>query len=124
DAFIIDAVRFVPQSRQRLFVVGTRTSAVSALNDSPKFYESDCRPSALADFILWNPEINWRIRRLPPLPSSKTRLESILDDPSPNSRMWWSRERAEYLLNQMSLKHRTEADRMIQGNRISYGTVF
>ena len=70
DAFIIDAVRFVPQSRQRLFVVGTRTERVSALNETPKFYESDCRPSALADFIMWNPEINWRIREMPRPPDA------------------------------------------------------
>jgi DNA (cytosine-5)-methyltransferase 1 len=38
--------------------------------------------------------------------------------------MWWSRERAEYLLNQMSPKHRAEAEAMIQGRDISYGTVF
>jgi len=78
DAFIIDAARFVPQSRQRLFVIGTKTQEVSALNDTPKFYESDSRPSALADFILWNPDINWRIRRIPPLPSSQNNLRTFL----------------------------------------------
>ncbi len=70
DALIIDAVRFVPQSRQRLFVVGTRTQTTSAVNETPRFYEGDCRPPALADFILWNPEINWRIREMPRLPES------------------------------------------------------
>lgn len=124
DAFIIDASRFVPQSRQRLFVVGTETSNASALNDTPKFYESDCRPPALADFILWNPEINWQIRPMPPLPLPKLTIEDILEKLSPNSQMWWSRERCDYLLNQMSLKHRATAETMIHGTRTSYGTVF
>ena len=124
DAFIIDAGCFVPQSRQRLFVVGTKTPNVSALNETPKFYQSDCRPPALADFIMWNADINWRIRQLPPLPVSKIRLPDILEDLSPNSEMWWSRERALYLLNQMSPKHRSQAEAMIQGKRTSYGTVF
>jgi DNA (cytosine-5)-methyltransferase 1 len=124
DAFVIDAVRFVPQSRQRLFVVATKTSHISALNETPKFYQSDCRPPALADFILWNPEINWRIRQLPPLPNIKTKLSDILEDLSPNSQMWWSRERADYLLNQMSPKHRAQAETMISGKCMSYGTVF
>ena len=124
DALIIDAGRFVPQSRQRLFVIATKTSDVSALNETPKFYQSDCRPSALADFIMWNADINWRIRRLPPLPTTKAKLSDILQDLSPNSKMWWSRERAEYLLNQMSPKHRAEAETMIQGNHVTYGTVF
>ena len=124
DAFIIDASRFVPQSRQRLFVVGTKRSEVSALNETPKFYESDCRPPALADFIMWNADVNWRIRPLPPLPAMKSQLPDILEDLSPNSQIWWSRKRAEYLLAQMSPKHRAQADAMIQGDRTTYGTVF
>jgi DNA (cytosine-5)-methyltransferase 1 len=124
DALIIDAGRFVPQSRQRLFVIGTKTSNVAALNDTPKFYQSDCRPVALADFIMWNADINWRIRQLPPLPANETRLPDILENLSPNSKMWWSQERADYLLNQMSPKHRAQAEAMINGYRISYGTVF
>ena len=124
DAFIIDAVRFVPHSRQRLFVVGTRTESVSAVNETPKFYESDCRPPALADFILWNPEINWRIRKMPQLPKSQLVLADILENMSPNSLIWWSRQRSDYLLNQMSTKHRAVADEMIHGSKTTFGTVF
>jgi DNA (cytosine-5)-methyltransferase 1 len=124
DAFIIDAVRFVPQSRQRLFVVGIKTSYVSALNETPSFYQSDARPAALADFILWNPEINWLIRCLPALPNFQVHLEDILDDLPSNSPIWWSSERCDYLLNQMSPKHRAEAEAMIRGQRTTYGTVF
>jgi len=124
DTFIVDAVHFVPQSRQRLFVIGQKTEAVTGLNDSPKFYESEVRPAALADFILWHPEINWRIRQLPPLPVLNRRLDDILENLSPNSQMWWSRERCDYLLNQMSPKHRATADKMIAGKQTTYGTVF
>lgn len=124
DALIIDAVRFVPQSRQRLFVIATKTTTVSALNDTPKFYQSDCRPSALADFIMWNAEINWQIRQLPPLPTTKIRFPDLLENLSPNSKIWWSRERAEYLLNQMSPRHKAKAQEMIRGAQVTYGTVF
>ncbi len=124
DALIIDAGRFVPQSRQRLFVVGTKTANIATLNETPKFYESDCRPPALADFIMWNGDINWRIRPLPPLPISEKRLPDILENISLNSKIWWSDERCEYLLNQMSPKHRAQADAMIKGKQTTYGTVF
>lgn len=67
DAFIIDAARFVPQSRQRLFVVGVKTEAPDLLRETSNFYESDVRPPALASFILLHPDIAWRIRELPPL---------------------------------------------------------
>ncbi len=124
DAFIIDAARFVPQSRQRLFVIGIKTGEVVPLNDSPRFYESELRPPALASFILMHPDINWRIRQLPRLPKSTRRLTNILEDLPPNHAMWWSRKRAEYMLNQMSPKHRCQAEAMINSTIIQYGTVF
>jgi DNA (cytosine-5)-methyltransferase 1 len=125
DAIIIDAARFVPQSRQRLFVVGTRTRQTDEINETPGFYESEVRPPALASFILMHPDINWRIRELPPLPRKRSNcLADMLEDLPPNHQMWWSRQRCEYMLNQMSPKHRAEADAMIQGTTIRYGTVF
>ncbi len=124
DTLIIDAARFVPQSRQRLFVIGIKTREISAFNETPGFYESQVRPPALASFILMHPDINWRIRQLPSLPQCAKRLPDILEDLPPNHHMWWSRTRCDYVLNQMSPKHRAQAEVMIRGNTIRYGTVF
>jgi DNA (cytosine-5)-methyltransferase 1 len=124
DAFIIDAARFVPQSRQRLFVVGKRRKGLKHIHDTPTFFQSDCRPAALADFMLWHGDIDWELRSLPPLPMRRVVLSDILEALPPNSKAWWSRDRAEYLLNQMSPRHRAIADSMIRGNEISSGTVF
>lgn len=124
DTFIVDAARFVPQSRQRLFVVGIKTTKASEFRDTPSFYESEVRPPALASFILMHPDIQWNIRNLPPLPLSSIRLDDIVEDLPLNHWMWWSKERCDYLLNQMSAKHRAQADEMIKGKTISYGTVF
>lgn len=125
DAFQIDASLFVPQSRQRLFIVGKREKSRSErVEETPSFYASQCRPPALADFILWNPDINWSIRALPKIPRSETCLSDVLEDLPANSAHWWSRDRAEYLLSQMSDKHRAMADSMIQGRQTTCGTVF
>lgn len=126
DPFIMDAAMFVPQSRQRLFVVGILESCIpsSETREQLSFYQSPVRPPALADFILHHPEINWNIRTLPTPPTRKLSLVDILDDPDETSPEWWSAERAEYLLNQMSTRHREMAERMIRGRRYSYGTVF
>ena len=124
DAFIIDAARFVPQSRQRLFVVGVKTARSSELHETPGFYESEARPPSLASFILMHPDVAWSIRQLPPLPVCTMRLDDILEDLPLNHQMWWNRERCEYMLNQMSPKHRAQADAMIKGKSVTYGTVF
>jgi DNA (cytosine-5)-methyltransferase 1 len=125
DAFIIDAARFVPQSRQRLFVIGVLEEK-NELHDvkTPIFYESDVRPKALAYFILSHPEINWQIRNLPSQPHNQNRLEKIIEDLKDDSPEWWSKERAEYLFNQMSPRHRLIAEQMMAGSEWSYGTVF
>ncbi len=124
DAFIIDAARFVPQSRQRLFVIGSKASEPYALRETPGFYESEVRPPALASFILMHPDIAWRVRDIPPPPKCAKRIDEIIEDLPINHQMWWSRQRCEYMLNQMSPKHRAQADAMIRGEKTAYGTVF
>jgi DNA (cytosine-5)-methyltransferase 1 len=52
------------------------------------------------------------------------KLADIVEDVPLNSELWWSQERCEYLLNQMSDKHRKEAERMMAGSQRTYGTVF
>ena len=125
DAFIIDASLFVPQSRQRLFVIGRLDrKKVARVSETPSFYQSQLRPLQLADFILWHPEIRWSIRGLPPIPRFSTTLADILEDIPTNSTYWWDQKRSAYLLNQMSDRHRAVADAMISGKTTTYGTVF
>jgi DNA (cytosine-5)-methyltransferase 1 len=125
DALMIDAAHFVPQSRQRLFIIGIRgLPQPSRIRETPSFLEGPARPSALADFILWNPDISWSIREVPCLPERTSFLSDILEDLPHNSSYWWSDERAHYLLNQMSPRHREIAEAMISGKTTTYGTVF
>jgi DNA (cytosine-5)-methyltransferase 1 len=51
-------------------------------------------------------------------------LADILEDIPDSAAEWWRPDRAEYLLNQMSPRHRLTAEHMISGGEWSYGTVF
>lgn len=126
DAFIINAVRFVPQSRVRLFVVGHRTIGKSERVSEKQlsFYQSDLRPSKLADFILRHPEINWSIRDLPNLPKTNARLVDIIEEISETSKDWWNAERVEYLLNQTFDRHRVLIETAKRGSDYTYFTAF
>ncbi len=126
DAFIIDAVQFVPQSRQRLFIIGVLDDHIDR-RDGEEFHlivESELRPRALTNFIISHSDIRWNIRYLPTPQKSNVRLEDLIDDLPESSPEWWSPARAEYLLNQMSVRHRKLADEMIEASEWSYGTVF
>ena len=126
DTFILDASRFVPQSRQRLFVVGMQENFEFALNvkEQIHFFESEARPKALADFILNQNGIRWSIRNLPSQPQRITNLTDIIEDIPDDSSVWWSRDRSRYLIDQMSPRHRKIADAMIDGDNHTFGTVF
>ena len=120
DAFVLDAAWFVPQSRQRLFVVGANVPPTGVLQDM----ESQQRPRALCDFINANPAISWSMRPLPSIERRATSLEDVVEGISDDSPLWWSPERVEYLLRQMSDRHRIVADYMVSASKWSYGTVF
>ncbi len=126
DAIIIDASRFVPQSRVRLFVVGAFSDnhANWEIHDTLRFYESDVRPKALADFIFTHPEIVWNVRQLSSLPKSGMTLEDIIEELPDDSDFWWDAKRRNYLVNQMSEKHAGQLRQMLDARKWSYGTVF
>jgi DNA (cytosine-5)-methyltransferase 1 len=125
DAFILDAVSFVPQSRARLFVVGILNQE-DPLREvpHPAALVSKVRPRALAEFIRAHSDIQWDIRMLPDPPETEDRLVDVVEDLPEDAPEWWSKERTEYLLNQMSSRHRRIADEMIRKRDWSYGTVF
>jgi len=124
DAFIIDARRFVPQSRARLFVLGKHKDVFSSNIEANLAPVGECRPDSLAEFIFLNRDIRWNIRELPPLPCRDLDLCDVLDDLPDDAPQWWSRERAEHLYSQMSARHLAMADKMIADRCWSYGTVF
>ena len=126
DPMIIDAARFVPQSRVRLFVAACLQNGhgMWRVQETPSFYESDIRPRPLAEFILRHPEIVWNIREVPPLPANALALPDILEDLPDASLFWWNDARRDYLINQMSERHAAQLKKMMEGRKRTYGTVF
>jgi len=125
DTFMLDAAAFVPQSRPRLFVVAILSDGEDIKSSFDAIRrETTVRPKSLMKFILSNRDIRWCLRVLPePVPDSNP-LEAILEDLPDDSPFWWNDKRAEYLLNQMSPRHRRIAEQMMEGAEWSYGTVF
>jgi DNA (cytosine-5)-methyltransferase 1 len=121
DAFILNAVHWVPQSRARLFVVARAEDKGERQNYAT---ESASRPEMLSKFINLHQEIVWDINRLPKLPNANSRLKSIIEDLPPGDPHWWSQERADYFMGQFSAKHAAQAKRMVDGKVYTYATAF
>lgn len=122
DAFILNAVHWVPQSRVRLFVVAKTADAGGSGN--PYAIGCDARPESLCVFINTHPNICWDIRDLPRLPKPRLTLKDIVEDLPDDDPQWWSRTRSEYFFNQLSKRHLLAATRMIEQRAFSFATAF
>lgn len=124
DAFIVNAVHFVPQSRVRLFIIGRQTEDP---NPIIKDYlpETELRPAKLVEFIKQHPEIRWAINTaLPKLPALNTNLISIVEKVPKSNSIWWGRERVDYLLNQTFERHLSKILELKEQKYYSYLTAF
>lgn len=121
DAFILNAVRWVPQSRARLFVVAKRDDG----NERQPFAtETDSRPESLLEFINTHQNIRWDIRELPPLPKATAHLSEIIEDLPNDDPHWWNDDRTKYFMNQLSWRHEVLAKVMMGRRFYSYATAF
>lgn len=121
DAFILNALHWTPQSRQRLFVVATEDDGEPRKTMA---MTTDARPDALARFINTHPELRWNLRKLPPLPPQSQRLESVVEDLPDDDEHWWNEERTAYFMNQLSERHAAVAAEMMANPLPSYATAF
>lgn len=124
DVLMVDAAYFVPQSRLRLFVVAKRLDAPAALDQAAPPGVSTTRPKPLVEFIQANPDVRWDLAELPELAVERRTLTSILERLPEDDPAWWSPERTDYFMSQLSDRHRAVAETMIAGKRSSYATAF
>ena len=107
DAFVLDAARFTPQSRQRVFVIGTKTPAqaegVTTLLDRGP----DLMPSSLRRRIEGNQDLLWFGLELPEPPShGRIKLFSVIERLADDDERWWPKDKVKKHLNMMNARHR------------------
>jgi DNA (cytosine-5)-methyltransferase 1 len=125
DAFILDAKNFAPHSRPRMFIVATDKNLSQQI--PPALWSDDPGPlrgRPLGEFLREHDDLEWRFRSLPTPPPRSTSLRDVVEDLPENDRRWWSEERLNRLLGQMSERHRNIADEITCGHIRRYGTIF
>ena len=123
DALILDAAWFVPQSRQRLFVIGVQRDFLLKTSSSLPL-ASRVRPKALVDFILGNPDLGWNLTPIAGPETVVSTLADVLEDLPDDHPDWWSRERVAYFENQTSERHRAQLSQFRSQEGWSYATAF
>jgi DNA (cytosine-5)-methyltransferase 1 len=125
-AMVIDAVRFLPQSRPRLFIVAaaidvTLPSRLTLSEPAEAWHPASLRraygnmPGSLRESWIW-----WN---LPESPRRKLTLTDIIED-EPTGVDWHSREHTQYLLGLMSAVNRRKVDQVRAFGQRRVGTIY
>ncbi len=126
DAFVLDALHFTPQSRQRVFLVGINRPVLKFDQSMVTTRLPSLATDRLKAAILANLDLNWfslNIPKPPPLHESglsEQVIEQLLDIDG----RWWPEEKVARHLDMMEPSHRKRVDELANGERWSYRTFY
>lgn len=99
EVLAIDARHFVPQSRPRMFIVGTLDPPPSV----PLLTPTELRPMWAVRFVEQNCDLRLHAHdQLPPLPVGPNSLDGYVDEFPAERPEWWDPDRASHFLDSMS----------------------
>lgn len=101
DLLVIDARRFVPQSRPRLFLVGVSSEVASGVRWEPHPF----RPDWTQQFARENADLRLHAFPLPTPPSDGGSLADIAESLPPDDRRWWGTDRATRFIESLNGLH-------------------
>jgi DNA (cytosine-5)-methyltransferase 1 len=125
DVFILDALRFTPQSRPRVFLIGckyppTPTTAELILTRPKSLLSTQLRKSIIA-----NKDLRWFYNPIPePPPLLKNGLAKIVERLPDSDSRWWTEEETQRHLAMMHDSHRSRVMQLAERPTYSYRTFF
>jgi len=126
DVFTLNALRFTPQSRLRVFLVGMRlpinhNTAVELILTRPKSLLSD----RLRRSVIANKDLQWFYNGIPEPPMLKSAgLSGIIEQMRDSDTRWWPNHQVNRHLAMMKEPHRERVEQLAQGAHFSYRTFY
>jgi DNA (cytosine-5)-methyltransferase 1 len=119
DVLAVDARRFLPQSRPRMFVVG-------AQNPPPDTTEphSELRPDYL-QWVFGDPSLRTHRAHLPSPPAPRIKgLSALIEDIPVGDERWWDAERTAAFVASLSPMQRQRVAELRRGKGVTYRTAY
>lgn len=125
DVFTLDALRFTPQSRLRVFLVGIKS-------DLPEFNVNlilkrsrSLLSKRLEENLLANQTSKWFYADIPePPPAHTGGLSKLIEKMDDSDSRWWTQEETERHINMMERSHYERVMQLVKSNQIAYRTFF
>jgi DNA (cytosine-5)-methyltransferase 1 len=125
DVFTLDALRFTPQSRLRVFLIGAKLQIESANSASIYSRPSSLLPDQLRRSIFINQDLDWFYNDIPAPPPLRTSgLSEIVEEISKSDERWWDDQKVSHHLQMMEPAHYERVAQLMTKDEISYRTFF
>lgn len=125
DVFVLDALRFTPQSRLRVFLIGSKLVTTSTSPELILKRPKSLLSEQLRKSIETNRDLLWFYNELPePPPANKSGLSKIVERLEASDERWWTQDEVKRHFEMMADSHRKRVERLISNNEISYRTFY
>lgn len=120
DLLIVDARLFVPQSRPRLFIVGSR----ERFGWSSDWRPSPIRPPWIERFVAAHPELRLQALPLAPPYNKVGTLAHVVERPPPDDQSWWDAARLERFVHSLSEIQAERLERLRARRSVAWATAY
>jgi DNA (cytosine-5)-methyltransferase 1 len=119
DVLALDARRFLPQSRPRLFIVGAQNPPADTAEPN-----SELRPDYL-QWVFGDPSLRTHRAHLPAPPPPRTSgLSKLLEDTPITDERWWDTERTKAFVSSLSPMQRARVSELKREKGTRYRTAY
>lgn len=120
DVVMIDARHFVPQSRQRVFIIASLVPLPEAAGWRPPAL----RPAWLRRFVEKHPELRVRPVPIEEPPTTPLRLSDVVERLAPRNQTWWEPVRLEAFLASLSPLQAERLEARRRAKRLNWATAY
>lgn len=125
DVFVLDALRFTPQSRLRVFLIGSKLVTTPTSPDLILKRSKSLLSEQLKKSIDANRDLHWFYNELPePPPVNKSGLSNIVENLDDSNKRWWSQDEVNRHLEMMADVHRERVEKLKSKDEISFRTFY
>jgi DNA (cytosine-5)-methyltransferase 1 len=125
DVFTLDALRFTPQSRLRVFLIGIKSETVPLGAEKILSRPPSLLPDTLRKSIMTNLDLRWFNNEIPKPPPLHTKgLSNIIEPLEDSDPRWWSEQDVNHHLEMMDKSHHDRVMQLVEGDQVSYRTFY
>jgi DNA (cytosine-5)-methyltransferase 1 len=125
DVCVLDALRFMPQSRKRVFLIGTKLPVFIENVNLIINRENSLSSDTLRKSLIANQDLRWFYTELPsPPPLRKSGLLEIIEQMDDNDKRWWKEDEVKRHFDMMSKSHQQIVNLLMDNNSTSYRTFY